>query len=90
MNIIYLEDRVYGAEITKYMKNIFPELEKAYVCFYADNKREATQIGNNYFKEKDIQKGNFECNGDSILLEFKNGNKVRIWNSEWGGITLTK
>lgn len=82
MNIICLEDNggynLYGAEITKHMKKIFPELKSAFVCYHANTKIEAAEIGNNYFSESDIQEGDFECGGNSILLEFKNGNKVKV------------
>lgn len=94
MNIVCLKDvggyNLYGAEITKYLKNIFPELESAFVCFSAHGKNEALEIGNAYIKKiktNSTERKIFDFDGDDVLLEFKNGRKVKISNSEWGYIS---
>ena len=40
--------------------------------------------------EKDIKNKNFEADSDTIILELENGNIIKLWNSEWGGVSVIK
>lgn len=82
------EEYVY--EITSEMKKVFMGVKKAYLVFYADNIKEAREIAKGFWDEKDIRNQDFQIDSNSILLEFENGNVIKIWSSEWGGITSIK
>ena len=80
----------YAYDITSYMKKIFIGVKKAYLCFYADNIKQARYIAKEYWDEKDIKNKNFEADSDTIILELENGNIIKLWNSEWGGVSVIK
>ena len=84
----------YGVDITSYMDRIFPELEKAYIIEKA-NSSNVDALKKYYdthdiFDNSDVEEGIYDIDGLNILLEFKNGNKVTLSNSEFGCIQLEK
>lgn len=78
----------YAYDITDYMKKVFMGVKKAYLCFYADNIKEAKQKAKEYWDEKDLKNKNFEADADTIILILENGNMIKLWNSEWGGVSV--
>ena len=84
----------YGVDITSYMDRIFPELEKAYIIENA-NSSNVDALKEYYdthdiFDNSNVEEGIYDIDGLNILLEFKNGNKVTLSNSEFGCIQLEK
>lgn len=78
----------YAYDITSYMKNIFVGVKKAYLCFYADSIKQAKEIAKEYWSNKNIKNENFEVDADAIVLQLENGKTIKLWNSEWGGISV--
>ncbi len=78
----------YAYDITSHMKKVFMGVKKAYLCFYADNIIQAKEKAKEYWSEKDIKNENFEADADTIILELENGKMVKLWNSEWGGVSV--
>lgn len=93
-NIVCLQNRggydLYGLEITNILQDVFPELRTAYVCFYASGMDKAIEYANvHYTKEitgNSVERDEIHFDAGDILLEFTNGKKVKISNSEWGWI----
>lgn len=92
MTIINLEKKggyeEYAYDITGYMKKVFMGVKKAWLCFYANNMKEAREKAKEYWKEKDIKRQDFEADADTIILELENGKVIKLWNSEWGGVSV--
>ena len=72
--------------ILKAANEIFGGIVKdAYVEHY--HKKELAEIVERYEREK-REKGELGFDAKAIILVFQNGNKVKLWNSEWGGMSL--
>lgn len=60
--------------------------------FYDYTKEEAIE-GAKVLIEKwkiNLKDSGITFDGENMLVTFKNGKKIEIWNSEWGGIRLTE
>lgn len=56
--------------------------------FYGDTKEQAIE-GAKILIEKwkqNAKDSGITFDGENMLVTFKNGRKIKIWNSEWGGI----
>ena len=56
--------------------------------FYDYTKEEAIEAAKVLIEELKInlKKHRITFDGENMLVTFKNGKKIEIWNSEWGGI----
>ena len=69
---------VYSSKVTQVLKQIIPGLQAVYI--------EKDKEESNYF---DSSK-NLDLCGVDVILEFTNGDLVKFWNSEWGGLDKVK
>lgn len=60
--------------------------------FYDYTKEEAIEGAKALIEEWKInlKKHRITFDGENMLVTFKNGKKIEIWNSEWGGIRFSK
>lgn len=72
-------------KIYRIARGIFGDVViSAYIECY--DKKDLQITANKYSKLKDDEKV-LDYDHDTIILEFKNGNKVRFTNSEWASIS---
>ena len=85
----YYVETIWYVDVTDYAAKIFGDvIKKVEVTLYYDEDDidEAIVEATGYLDDIEKDNGSINFDANSMLITFINGNKVEIFNSEWGGI----